>query len=182
MDAALSPLDLRLLRLLEEDARRSYTELAAVLGVSRMTVKNRVDRLLDRGVIETFTIKLADGGGEAVARPGPTAFFHLKLRRPFCKTVFDTIEGWPEVLGAWSIAGETDMTLLISCDTDTRLEALRDRLARHPEVAALSTAMVLRQWRHRPGNAQLAMPDPALEDRPEAPLANRITVEREDAL
>lgn len=115
MDLALTPLDRKLLHLLEEDARRSYTELAALLGVSRMTVKNRVDRLVDKGVIETFTIRLAEAGANRPKVPAAMAFFHLKLKRPFCKTVFETIETWPEVLGAWSIAGETDMTLLINC-------------------------------------------------------------------
>ena len=129
MDIALSPMDRKLIRLLEEDSRRSYTELAAILGVSRMTVKNRVDRLVDRGVIETFTIKLADTGPSGPTQPAATAFFHLKLKRPFCKTVYETIEAWPEVLGAWSIAGETDMTLLVSCASDGTLEELRDRLA-----------------------------------------------------
>ena len=149
MGIVLAPMDRKLIRLLEEDSRRSYTELAALLGVSRMTVKNRVDRLVDRGVIETFTIKLADAGSQGPTQPAATAFFHLKLKRPFCKTVYETIETWPEVLGAWSIAGETDMTLLVSCTSDGTLEDLRDRLARHPEVRALSTAMVLRQWRHK---------------------------------
>lgn len=167
MDIALSPMDRKLIRLLEEDSRRSYTELAAMLGVSRMTVKNRVDRLVDRGVIETFTIKLADAGSQGPFQPAATAFFHLKLKRPFCKTVFETIESWPEVLGAWSIAGETDMTLLVSCASDGTLEELRDRLARHHEVQALSTAMVLRQWRHKtegaPGAAQHLPDQGALE-------------------
>uniref|UniRef100_UPI003BABBB8B Lrp/AsnC family transcriptional regulator n=1 Tax=Stappia sp. TaxID=1870903 RepID=UPI003BABBB8B len=178
MDIALSPMDRKLIRLLEEDSRRSYTELAAILGVSRMTVKNRVDRLVDRGVIETFTIKLADTGPSGPTQPAATAFFHLKLKRPFCKTVYETIEAWPEVLGAWSIAGETDMTLLVSCASDGTLEELRDRLARHPEVQALSTAMVLRQWRHRtdgaPGTAQ-RIPAPDVLEKAEPRLQEEMS-------
>lgn len=165
-DIVLSPLDRKLLHLLEEDARRSYTELAGLLDVSRMTVKNRIDRLLEKGVIETFTIKLADAvaGRTAAGSEGETAFFHLKLKRPFCKTVYDTVRSWPEIIGAWSIAGETDMTLLVRCAPDGTLEEVRDRLARHPEVQSLSTAMILRQWRHRTTPAASGMAGVVAED------------------
>ncbi|WP_186400851.1 Lrp/AsnC family transcriptional regulator [Stappia sp. P2PMeth1] len=146
-DNVLSPFDRRLIQLLSEDARRSNTELAALLDVSRMTVKNRIDRLLDRGVIERFTITLADEGRGK--QSGESAFFHMKLRRPFCKLVHDTIQNWPELIGAWSIAGGTDMTILVQAAGYDRLEEIRDRLARHPEVEIVWTAMILRQWTHK---------------------------------
>lgn len=143
-EAELSVLDRKLVGLLTEDARRSHTELAARLGVSRTTVKNRIDRLMDLGVIERFTIKLA--GSEERKLRGDASFFHMKLRRPFCKSVHDAVRGWPELIGAWSIAGTTDMTLLVQCEGLERIEELREQLARHPEVELVWTAMVLRQW------------------------------------
>jgi Lrp/AsnC family leucine-responsive transcriptional regulator len=146
-DIILNPLDRKLIQLLTEDARRSNTELAALLGVSRMTVKNRIDRLVDRGVIERFTIRLAEE--ERGKQSGESAFFHMKLKRPFCKLVHDTIQNWPELIGAWSIAGSTDMTILVQAAGYDRLEQIRDRLARHPEVKVVWTAMILRQWTHK---------------------------------
>ncbi len=143
-DAVVSPLDRELIRLLSEDARRSNTELAGLLKVSRTTVKNRIVRLVELGIIERFTVKLAgkDRGRDA----GEAAFFHMKLKRPFCRTVYESVRSWPELTGAWSIAGGTDMTLLVQCTGLDRLEDLRERLVRHPEVEVVWTAMVLRQW------------------------------------
>jgi len=143
-DADLSTLDRKLVALLCEDARRSHTELAARLAVSRTTVKNRIERLLDLGVIERFTVKLAGSGDEKLR--GGAAFFHMKLRRPFCKSVHDAVRGWPELVGAWSITGTTDMTLLVQSEGLERIEDLREQLVRHPEVELVWTAMVLRQW------------------------------------
>ncbi|WP_029059906.1 Lrp/AsnC family transcriptional regulator [Stappia stellulata] len=146
-DRPLSELDRKLVQLLTQDARRSNTELAGLLDVSRMTVKNRIDGLVRRGVIERFTIKLADerGGRE----PAEAAFFHMKLKRPFCKHIHDAVQGWPELIGAWSIAGSTDMTLLVQAAGFDRLDDLRDLLARHPDVETVWTAMILRQWAHK---------------------------------
>ncbi|MCA1298439.1 Lrp/AsnC family transcriptional regulator [Stappia indica] len=150
-DTSLSEIDRGLIQLLTENARRSNTELAAMLNVSRMTVKNRIDRRVDRGIIEQFTIKVKAGNDES--RDGEVAFFHMKLKGSFCKRVYERLKGWPELVGAWSIAGETDMIALVHCLGFDRPEALRERLARFPEVEQVWTAMVLRQWAHKASRA-----------------------------
>ena len=50
----LDDLDFQILRLLEEDARRSSREVAEKLGVATGTVYNRVKRLTDEGVIKGY--------------------------------------------------------------------------------------------------------------------------------
>ena len=52
----LDTLDDKLLTLLERNARESVANIAAQMGVSRATVKARIDRLLKRNIIEGFTI------------------------------------------------------------------------------------------------------------------------------
>lgn len=74
----LDDLDLEILELLLEDARRSYSDIAERVGVSGPTVSDRIDRLVDRGVIRRFTVDLDrslldEGLGlllELVVRPG----------------------------------------------------------------------------------------------------------------
>ena len=163
-DRRLSDLDRRLIALLRQDCRRTYSEMAAILKVSRPTVKERIDKLLERGVITRFTIELAET--DASELEGPTAFFHLQLRRPLCRAVYASISGWPELLGCWSIAGSTDMTVLVRCTTQGELEFLRDRLARHPEVKTLWTAFCLKQWHHE---IMRSGPSPAGADRNSSP-------------
>lgn len=50
--------DIQILRLLSEDARRSYSEIAELTDVSQPTVTNRVERLREMGVIKGFTLDL----------------------------------------------------------------------------------------------------------------------------
>ncbi|AEC52491.1 transcriptional regulatory protein [Pyrococcus sp. NA2] len=54
----LDGLDLKLIYLLMENSRLSISELAERLGVSRPTVKSRLERLEKEGVIKRYTIKL----------------------------------------------------------------------------------------------------------------------------
>lgn len=49
--AEMDSLDVRLVSLLEMDAKRSYAEMAAELGVSPPTVQSRLQRLLDAGMV-----------------------------------------------------------------------------------------------------------------------------------
>ncbi|PSP76621.1 ArsR family transcriptional regulator [Halobacteriales archaeon QS_3_64_16] len=52
----LDETDMEVLRLLVEDARRPYSEIAAAVSLSPPAVSNRIDRLREAGVIRRFTL------------------------------------------------------------------------------------------------------------------------------
>jgi Lrp/AsnC family transcriptional regulator for asnA, asnC and gidA len=54
----LDEIDTKILELLEEDARRSFTEMAEKLKVSESSIRKRVLALQKEGVIKKFTIKV----------------------------------------------------------------------------------------------------------------------------
>ncbi len=59
----LDSIDVKILKLLLEDSRVSHKRIAELLKLSRPTVKSRIEKLVEKGVIEKFTIKL---GKEAI--------------------------------------------------------------------------------------------------------------------
>ena len=143
----LSPTDRMILELLRENSRRSLTEIAAIVGLSRPTVRHHVDKLVRGNVIRRFTVEIEPTHGARAG--GVRAMFDVRLRRNVCGKVFASISGWSELVSAWSTSGSTDMRVLVEAADQTMIEDLRDRLARHPEVASLSTAMVLKTWCER---------------------------------
>lgn len=54
----LDQTDLDILRLLSEDARRPYSDIADHVGLSAPAVSDRIERLQEQGVIEGFTIEM----------------------------------------------------------------------------------------------------------------------------
>jgi Lrp/AsnC family transcriptional regulator for asnA, asnC and gidA len=50
--------DVKILEMLEEDGRRSFTEIAEKLKVSESAIRKRVSILLSTGVIKKFTIRV----------------------------------------------------------------------------------------------------------------------------
>ena len=139
--------DRAILALLEEDAKRTTTEIALSLGLSRTTVKNRIERMRNCGVIKRYTIEL-ENPSAADGRPS-TAFFVVQLKRPICRIVYQSIRGWPELLQAWSVTGETDFFVLVRTTDAERIEHLRERLIRHPEVRKVTRQLVLQDWVRR---------------------------------
>lgn len=143
----LSPTDKMILELLREDGRRSLTEIAAIVGLSRPTVRHHVDKLVREKVIRRFTVDIEKMDD---TRPsGVRAMFDVRLRRNVCGKVFSSIANWSELVSCWSTSGSVDMRVLVEAADQTIIEDLRDRLARHPEVASLTTTMVLKTWCER---------------------------------
>ena len=55
----LDAIDVKILRLLQEDARMPVAEIAKLLRLSRPTVKARIDKLKESGVISRFTVEIS---------------------------------------------------------------------------------------------------------------------------
>lgn len=53
---ALDATDLKILAMLQEDARQTYTAIGKSLGIAHSTVYDRIKRLMEFGVIKKYTI------------------------------------------------------------------------------------------------------------------------------
>jgi len=56
--SSLDKMDEKILKMLEEDGRKPFTEIAEKLKVSESTVRKRVQALQKKGVIKKFTVKV----------------------------------------------------------------------------------------------------------------------------
>ena len=98
----LDETDLELLELLLSDARRPWSELAEVVGLSAPAVADRVERLQERGVLRRFTVDIDRsqlGGGVpvlltlAVASDEFAGVRETLLNAEAVEYVFTTAEG-----------------------------------------------------------------------------------------
>ncbi len=65
----LDEYDIKIINLLKENSRLTFSELSKLLNLSRQTVKTRVEKLERNGVIKKYTIKLSpelEGKGSAM--------------------------------------------------------------------------------------------------------------------
>ncbi len=121
----LDALDRALIGLLRADGRAPVSRLAEALGVSRGTVQNRLDRLVDDGVIVGFTVRLREDVDDDVVR----AMMVIRLVGQSTTAVVRQLRGMPEVRavhttnGAWDLMAEIAVASLP--DLDRVLSAIR---------------------------------------------------------
>lgn len=126
----LDETDLEILRLLIEDARRPYSDVAERVDRSPPTVSDRIDRLVELGVIERFTVEVDRGvlsGGvpvlvEMQAKPGQADDIRDALESlAVVEHVFATVDA--RVLATGRVEdGEIETALLDRLDPDGIVE------------------------------------------------------------
>ncbi|MQR97189.1 Lrp/AsnC family transcriptional regulator [Fictibacillus phosphorivorans] len=102
--------DKKLICLLQENARMKWADLAAQVGLSAPATAERVNRLMENGVIKGFAARIdAEKVGSEL-----TAFVAVSLERPEHRAPFlARIEELIEVMECHHIAGEDDYLLKI---------------------------------------------------------------------
>jgi DNA-binding Lrp family transcriptional regulator len=136
---ALDAIDRQLIALLQDNARLSTVALAKTVGLSRTTVQERLQRLEQAGVIAQYTVRLGAGGDPL------QAWLLLRYADGFsCDDVMPLLAGLPAVRLCHSVAGETDLMVLVQVDTPSMLADLRERIAGFKGVDDVTTVPVLR--------------------------------------
>jgi DNA-binding Lrp family transcriptional regulator len=120
--SALSRTDRKLIAALRDNARASVTELAHIAGVSRTTVKTRLDALVAEGRITRFTIETDSDHHEQVR-----AITMVELQGSMSRTVIRTLRAIPEVTMIYSTNGAWDLVVEIRAETLPQFDrVLRD--------------------------------------------------------
>lgn len=139
----LDAVDRRLLELLRQDGRRTYSDMARVVGMSVAAVKRRVDRLQAEGVIRGFSVQIDH------ARLGQSVEAFAEVRYTGRTSVEDIVRiasSVPEVQAVHTIAGDLDALVQIRARDLTHLQSVIDQLRRAGAITGTRTLMVLGSW------------------------------------
>ena len=100
----MDDLDRQLIALVGADGRAPVASLAAALGVSRATVRARIDKLMEDGVIQGFTAVIAGPEAETMR-----ALTLIEVEGRAAERVIRKLRGFPEVRALWSTNGKWDI-------------------------------------------------------------------------
>lgn len=142
----LDTVDLRILRVLQNDARITNRELAAAVHLAPSTCLDRVRRLRDAGVITGYTVRLDAG---ALGRP-LQAFIAVRVqphRRPLVAEFVAHARALPEVRAVFHLAGPDDFLVHVAVPGVGDLQRLvLDEFTARPEVSHVHTNLIFEQW------------------------------------
>jgi len=132
-------LDRSLIAHLRTDARVPVSTLAADLGVSRATVRARIDRLVETGVIRGFTVQL----GEAVTTGRVRAIMLVEVEGKRADQVSRRLHGHPEVRALHSTNGRWDIVAELETNSLEAFDRTLAEIRRIDGIANTETSILL---------------------------------------
>jgi DNA-binding Lrp family transcriptional regulator len=143
---ALDPVDLEILRLLQNDARMTYRDLAAAVGVAPSTCLDRVGRLRRTGVILGHRLRVDP------ARLGRPLEALLSVQvRPHRKELIgpfvERVRRLPEVRALFHLTGPDDYLVHVAVAGTADLQRLvLAEFTSYREVARVETRLIFQEW------------------------------------
>ncbi|MFC6963889.1 Lrp/AsnC family transcriptional regulator [Halocatena marina] len=134
----MDSLDQDILDILRRDARTPYTEIASTVNTSEGTVRNRVERLIDDGVIERFTISTRTGNVKAMVEIGVAVDVDTT-------EVSERMAEWKEVDFVWQVSGEEDIVLVVDATDTRRVNDLITKARGLDDVMSTKTRLILNE-------------------------------------
>jgi Transcriptional regulators len=135
----MNDLDQRLITLLRHNGRRSVSDLALELGVSRATVRARMERLERSGDIVGYTVILR---ADAVSLP-VRGIMLIEVEGRAADRVVDVLGGFPEVGAIHTTNGKWDLVVELGAANLTDFDAVLRRVRLIPGVIASETNLLL---------------------------------------
>jgi DNA-binding Lrp family transcriptional regulator len=132
-------LDHRLISLLRQNGRQPISDLAIAVGVSRATVRARIEQMERRGEIVGYTVLLRADVVQAAIR----SIMLIELEGRTADRVVDALGGFPEVTAVHTTNGKWDLVVELVTETLADLDTVLRRIRMIPGVTASETNLLL---------------------------------------
>ena len=137
----IDSLDRGILSVLRDNGRAPYVDIAKTVGVTERTVRTRMRKLEDEGVIRGYTVREAGIGLSALIRMkiGPGTEIG---------TLAGEFAGWNGVESVYEISGDADLIAIVHVDYTVGLRNMLDKmwLAAPGDISSTQTELVLEQY------------------------------------
>ncbi|WP_428542373.1 Lrp/AsnC family transcriptional regulator [Profundibacter sp.] len=131
--------DQKLIATLRRDSRAPLSSLAAELGLSRTTVRSRIERLIKRGEILGFTLRLKSDIAHAPVR----GMMMLGIEGRGAEKIMHRLLGIAAVQAVHSTNGKWDLIAEIGTDTLEELDKVLFAIRRIDGVMRSETNLLL---------------------------------------
>lgn len=135
----MDDLDGKLITLLRHNARRSISDLAIELGVSRATVRSRMEKLEENGSIIGYTVILRADAVELSVR----GIMMIEIEGRVTDRVISALGALPEISSIHTTNGRWDLIAELGAATLTDFDSVLRRIRLMPGITASETNLLL---------------------------------------
>ncbi len=139
--------DRAIIECLQQDGRLPYTDIAARIGVSEGTVRNRLTRLAEAGIVKV--VALLDPHKAGFYAP---AMIGLTVEPDRTEEIAEAIRQFEEVSYLVLTSGAYDLIVEVMCpDVQSFRSFLQDQLRRVPGILRTESYMILHTYKYSYG-------------------------------
>jgi DNA-binding Lrp family transcriptional regulator len=160
MSAPFDDLDRKIVTALMANARTSFAEIGAAVGLSATAVKRRVDRMRETGVITGFS---------ATVEPAALGWRTEAYVEVYCegaappRRLAEVMRNHPEITAAMTVTGGADALLHVRARDVEHFEEVLERIRVEPFIRKTISYMVLSHLLPESPEAGASQPAPAPE-------------------
>jgi len=140
----LDDIDKEILRILQEDARKSYREIQEQLRISIGTIHNRISKLKEKNIIEGYTLKLNN------IKLGYKLTFLIRIHvdGKHTQEILNEIRKKPEVCSVFHTTGEQSAALICRFRESEDVHNFVRELNEKEFVTRTVSNMVLKEYKN----------------------------------
>ncbi|MUK87608.1 AsnC family transcriptional regulator [Ornithinibacillus sp. L9] len=144
----LDDIDKKLIEILADDGRISYVNLAEQVGLSRVAVKDRIHNLMEKGIIEKFTVVVnSEKAGKQIS-----AFFEVEVEPMQLQKVAQNLADNPNVASIYQMTGPSTLHMHVLVEDMKMLETfINDELYSVEGINRIESSVILKRFKSRNG-------------------------------
>ena len=159
-DVQVDDLDLQLIELLARDARVSNRKVASELGVTEGTVRGRIKRLQQDGLIAFTAIT-----GFGMAAKSRMAFINVQADVDRVREIARTISELPLITGVMITMGQFNILAMCLFDElDNLVDVASDTILSLPGVHHIETSIAVKTIKYNARMVKITVPDELPEE------------------
>lgn len=138
MSANIDATDERIIRILQEDSRKAFVDIANEIGLSESAVRRRVKNLVESGVIKRFTLELG-------ASDKTSAITLISVSSTAdTSAVSSRLMKLPGIEVVYEITGQYDIATIIAAPAIAEINKCIDDVRKIEGVSDTNTVIILK--------------------------------------
>lgn len=136
-------LDKKIIDILRKDSRCPFVDIAEQLGVSEGTIRSRVHRMVDEGVIKGFTLKTSSKNVKALVE------IRIDVNTD-TEEIAKELAEYEGVTEVFEVTGDQDIIAIVDVESSMRLNEIIEKVRHYDSIISTRTRLILKE--HFEGN------------------------------
>ena len=130
---------------MKKDSRCPFVEIANQLGVSEGTVRSRVHRMTEEGIIRGFTIKTSSRNVKALVEIRIDVNTDSPCGRTFNQEIAKELASYDGVTEVFEVTGDQDIIAIVDVESSQHLNDIIERVRRYDNILSTRTRLILKE-------------------------------------